>query len=251
MSKPTLDFELFQPSGRLSTFIQGIWSASVAQPGDVVKRLFSDAGSGIIFNLSGEVKIGDKILPEGVIMLPIHKKAEHIVIPSGTRLAGIRFHPASGYGVIGQHFDKPTLLSPEQDQRYNLYQVYFNLRSLKDNGSLVEAIYSWVDKNLDFNNMIPDSLAKAMECIKQNKTPGQLSNNNDLSQRQIERLFKLWLKMTPKRFQRILRMQKTISFIRQQQNVDLADVAQRFGYSDQAHMTRECRSIASTTPGQV
>lgn len=245
------NFQLSQPSGQLSAFVQGIWSASVPPPNSVMKPLYSDAGSGIIFNLAGEVTIGNEALPEGVIMLPINKKAANIVLASGAQLAGIRFHPAIGYGVLGRHYDKPTLLLPEQDQLYSLYQIYSELRMIKDSDRQIEALYLWAGENLDFTNVIPDSLEKALECIEQDEAPGQLSESIELSQRQIERLFKLWLGMTPKHYQRILRIKKVISFLRLHKNVNLADVAQQFGFSDQAHMTREFRTIACITPRQV
>ena len=173
--KLAFNFQLSQPSGKLSALVQGIWSASVPQPDSVVKPLYSDAGSGIIFNLVGDVTIGNETLPEGVIMLPIKKQAEKIVLSSGAQL----------------------------------------------------------------------------ECIEQDEAPGQLSESIELSQRQIERLFKLWLGMTPKHYQRILRIKKAIYFLRLHRNVNLADVAQQFGFSDQAHMTWEFRTIACITPGQV
>ncbi len=72
-----------------------------------------------------------------------------------------------------------------------------------------------------------------------------------MSQRQIERLFKLWLGMTPKYYQRILRVKKVINFLRVHKKVNLADVSQQFGFSDQAHMTREFRAIACATPAQI
>ena len=249
--KQAFNFQLSQPSGKLSAFVQGIWSASVLQPDSVMKPLYSDAGSGIIFNLVGDVKIGNETLPEGVIMLPINKQAENIVLASGAQLAGIRFHPAIGYGVLGQHYDKPTLLLPEQDQLYSLYQIYSELRLQKDNDRQIEALYLWAGKNLDFTSVIPDSLEKALECIEQDEAPGQLSESIEMSQRQIERLFKLWLGMTPKYYQRILRIKKAICFLRLHKNVNLADVSQQFGFSDQPHMTREFRTIACITPGQV
>ncbi|WP_252737812.1 helix-turn-helix domain-containing protein [Marinobacter salexigens] len=217
----------------------------------VRKPLYSDAGSGIIFNLAGDVAIGEEALPEGVILLPISTRAETIVLASGAQLAGIRFHPAVGYGVLGQHYDKPTLLSPEHDQLYRLYRVYAELRMQKSNERKVDALHRWADTTLDVTKVIPDPLQKALACIEQDKAPGQLSQSNDLSQRQIERLFKLWLGMPPKRYQRILRIRKAISFLRMRENVNLADVAQQFGFCDQAHMTREFRSIARITPGQV
>lgn len=216
-----------------------------------MKPLYSDAGSGIIFNFAGDVKIGNETLPEGVIMLPVNKQADNIVMSAGAQLAGIRFHPAVGYGVLGQHYHKPTLLLPEEDQRYNFYRIYSELRLQKDIKSHIQSLYRWADKNLDFTNVVPDSLIKVLDCIEQDEAPGQLSEHIELSQRQIERLFKLWLGMTPKHYQRIIRTKKAIQILRLHKNEKLADVAQQFGFSDQAHMTREFRTIACITPGQV
>lgn len=249
--KQAFNFLLSQPSGQLSAFVQGIWSASVLKSDSVMRPLYSDAGSGIIFNLVGDVKIGNEVLPEGVIMLPINKQTENIVLASGAQLAGIRFHPAMGYGVLGQHYDKPTLLIPEQDQLYSLYQIYSDLRMQKNKEGQVEALYMWAETNLGFTNVIPDSLEKALDCIAQDEAPGQLSESIELSQRQIERIFKHWLGMTPKHYQRILRVKNAIRFLRLHTNVNLADVSQQFGFSDQAHMTREFRTIACITPGEV
>ncbi len=207
--------------------------------------------NGIIFNTFGDLKVGNEVLSEGVIMLPINKQAEDIVLASGAKLAGIRFHPAIGFGVLGQHYDKPTLLLPEQDNQYCLYQLYSDLRRQKDNAKKIEVMYLWAEKYLNVSNVIPASLEKALECFEQDETPGQLSESNDLSQRQIERIFKLWLGMTPKHYQRILRIKKAIYFLRLNKNVSLADVSQQFGFSDQAHMTREFRTIACITPGQL
>lgn len=184
-------------------------------------------------------------------MLPVKKKAENIVLSPGAQLAGIHFHPAVGYGVLGQHYDKPTLLFPEEDQLYNLYQIYFELRMKKDNENQIKALFLWANNNLNFTNVIPYSLEKALECIEQDEAPGQLSESIELSQRQIERIFKLWLGMTPKYYQRILRVKKSICFLQLHKNINLADAAQQFGFSDQAHMTREFRAIARITPRQV
>ena len=249
--KKAFNFQLSQPSGQLSALVQGIWSASVSQSEPIVKPLYCDAGSGIIFNTFGDLKVGNEVLSEGVIMLPINKQAEDIVLASGAKLAGIRFHPAIGFGVLGQHYDKPTLLLPEQDNQYCLYQLYSDLRRQKDNAKKIEVMYLWAEKYLNVSNVIPASLEKALECFEQDETPGQLSESNDLSQRQIERIFKLWLGMTPKHYQRILRIKKAIYFLRLNKNVSLADVSQQFGFSDQAHMTREFRTIACITPGQL
>lgn len=246
------NFQLSQPPGPLSTLVQGVWAASVPPSNSIVKRLYSDAGSGIVFNLAGELTIGDEVLPEGVIMLPVHKQAETIVLSPGAELAGIRFHPAMGYGVLGQHYSKPSLLPPEEGHLHSLYEVYDELRVQKGERSRVESVYRWAEKNVNVTHVIPSALEKALECIEEdNAVLSALDESTALSQRQVERLFKRWTGMTPKHCQRILRIKKAIGFMKQHESVSLAGVAQQFGFSDQAHMTREFRAIAHITPGQV
>ncbi len=181
-------------------------------------------------------------------MLPVKKQAENIVLSPGAQLAGIRFHPAVGYAVFGQHYDKPSLLLAEEDQLYNLYQIYRELRMQQNDENKVEALGLWANKHLNLTKVIPDSLEKALECIEQDQVLGQLSERVTLSQRQIERIFKFWLGMPPKYYQRILRVKKAICFLRSYKHANLVDTAQQFGFSDQAHMTREFRTIARITP---
>lgn len=231
--------------------MQGIWSASAGQATTIEKPLYSDASSGILFNLTGQVAIGAEVLPQGVFVLPVTKHAQHIVMPSGAELAGIRFHPAVGYGLFREHFHQPRLLPIDEGHLYGLYDVYDKLKNIVSHDRRIALLYAWGEAYLDLPSVIPGSLAKALEAIEQGKKPSQLGETVELSQRQIERMFKLWLDMTPKRYQRILRIKQVIEFLRSEGSVSLADVAQQFGFSDQAHMTREFRAIGDITPGKM
>ena len=230
--------------------MQSIWSASVLQTEPVVKPLYPDAGSGIIFNLRGEVRIGTEVLPEGIIMLPVKHKAAHIALAPGAELMGVRFHPAIGFGVLGRLYDKPTLL-PQEDSQYSLHETYTALQTTTSSSCRIEALYQWAHCHLALILAVPDSLEKALEYVEQGDLSGGLSGYSNQSLRQIERQFKRWLGITPKHYQRVLRIKKTIGYLRQHPNAKLADVAHQFGFSDQAHMTREFRAIAEITPGKV
>lgn len=65
------NFLLTEPDLALSASVQAVWAANVVQSESIVKPLFADAGSGIIFNLFGELSIAGEVLPEGIIMLPV------------------------------------------------------------------------------------------------------------------------------------------------------------------------------------
>ncbi|MBE4594425.1 AraC family transcriptional regulator [Vibrio navarrensis] len=237
----------------MSVLVQGIWSASVCElhSKPVIKPLYTDAGSGIVFHLGGEVTLGEKPLTHGVLVSPVEKQSQQITLFPGATLAGIRFHPAIGYGVLGQHFDRLTLLERPEDQRFRLYDLYDTLQSHSDNASRIDTLYTWLNDNVQRTDLIPSSLEQALECIQLDITLGELDEQIALSQRQIERLFKHWMDMTPKQYQRILRVKKAIDYLRQYKCARLVEVSQQFGFSDQAHMTREFRAIARITPGKL
>ncbi len=250
-AEPGFHFQLAQPSGQLGAVVQGIWSAMVTQTEPVAKSLYSDAGSGIVFNLSGEVSVNGAPLPQGVVVLPVNKRAEHIELASGSCIAGIRFHPAISFGVLGQHVATPSLISPEQAQRFALLEVLTELQQTRDTAKHLRILESWAQAQFSIGEVLPDYLAVALRGLESDMSPGQLSANQPLSQRQLERVFKAWLEMTPKHYQRIMRIKKAALYLREHKHANLADVAAQFGFSDQAHMTREFRAIADTTPGKL
>ncbi|MEI8632696.1 hypothetical protein P4S72_13315 [Vibrio sp. PP-XX7] len=125
------------------------------------------------------------------------KQAEVIQLPPGSRLAGIRFHPAIGFGVLGRHYEQPTLLSPDEDPLDRWFPLFATLKTQGDSERAIAILYQWLEHHLDFTDVIPDSLESVLDCLDQEEKSGQLSEHIDLSQRQIERIFKTWLGMTP------------------------------------------------------
>ncbi len=68
-----------------------------------------------------------------------------------------------------------------------------------------------------------------------------------MTERNLHRALLHWSGLAPKSMARILRMQRTIAAIRAG-SVPLALIAQRMGYADQAHMTRELRALTGLAP---
>ena len=231
--------------------IQSIWSASLGESEPLSKPLYSDAGSGIVFNFDEDVLLGDVKLPLGVVALPVSQCAQTIHLSSFSLLCGIRFLPAIGYGVIGRHFDKPTLLPKTHSHYHSLHVLYEKLATLSRDEDRVLEIERWAANYLDITHAIPDSLAQSMSLVSCHQEISRIGDEVALSQRQIERQFKRWLGMTPKYFQRVLRVKKTVEYLKQNSSHNLASVAADFGYSDQAHMTRELSALAHITPGEL
>lgn len=248
----TFDFKMFQPKGLLSTQVQGLWSASVSsQSSDDIKRwLHSDACSGILFNFARDINLNESAFSSGVLLLPVSKQAQLITLPPGSQLVGVRFHPAISFSVLGTLYDQPTTLKLEDEFSFSLNSLYWQLASVQGHYARIIALYRWLHKIIASSNVLPCSLMKALNTLNPNMTMRTLSESVPLSQRQTERQFQRWMNMTPKYYQRILRVQSTLNSLKYNPAIDLADLALNYGFTDQAHMTREFKQIAKTTPRQ-
>ncbi|MCB0530822.1 MAG: AraC family transcriptional regulator [Lewinellaceae bacterium] len=71
-----------------------------------------------------------------------------------------------------------------------------------------------------------------------------------LSERQIERLFRQFVGLTPKTFARIVRFNHTIVCHQRQTGLRLTDLAYVNGYFDQMHFVKEVKSFTLKTPKQ-
>jgi len=245
-------FNMYQPKGRLSGFVQGVWTASVASESSkpVERWLHSDACSGIIFNFYGDIYLDNARLAPGVVLLPISKQAHKVTLLPGAQLAGLRFHPAIGFSVFGTVFEEPTVLQNSNDDPLLLLPLYAKLSNIEGSYAQMVMIYRWLDKLIDCLSVLPESLSRAINALQCKKSPGQLSDLVPISQRQLERLFKQWMDMSPKQYQRILRVRNTFNVLKDNSNISLAELALSNGFSDQAHMTRESKQIAKITPAQ-
>ena len=256
-----LSFKLFKPKQHLSTMIQALWSISLSpnNPSPVTKWLHSDACSGLIFNLHSSngsgIKLGQECFTRGVISLPISKKSQTITLLPGAKVVGIRFHPGVSAAVLGKIFAKARLLNLTDEHSIipqpilkQLYQQQQKLNLITGQYGHITCLYRWLSAYLDDVNQLPSSLNTALTLLKHVERTQEISQNIPLSQRQIERQFQQWLDMSPKHYQRILRVKRSLNSLKQSPQLQLADLAINAGFSDQAHMTREFKAIAQITP---
>lgn len=72
-----------------------------------------------------------------------------------------------------------------------------------------------------------------------------------LGERRFERLFESTVGVPPKRFARLARFDHVRALMRQSSDKPLVDIALETGHFDQAHLAREVRALAGTTPAAL
>ncbi|WP_417559726.1 helix-turn-helix domain-containing protein [Marinomonas sp.] len=247
MTSPLL-FNIHFPQGLLSLWLQAIWSAQVPmdQPG-VTRRLVADAGSGILFNLGVPVLIDQQEFQDQVMFQATNQRAHLIHLSSGTDLIGVRFQPGMGRLFQTKLAKQQDMTGPLQTSEFIqslLVQLKDCLNTEERIDLLDKAFYQRVSSMTD----IHDPVLKAVELLQQSSRV-DLLDALPLSQRQIERQFQHRLSMSPKYFQRLRRVRAVLLALKEGRNhTRLAELAIEYGFSDQAHMTRECQLIAGITP---
>jgi AraC-like DNA-binding protein len=78
-----------------------------------------------------------------------------------------------------------------------------------------------------------------------------LAESLDLSERTLRRRCESAFGYGPKTLERILRFQRFLRLLRRSLDPHLAELAATSGYADQAHLTREVRSLGGLTPRRL
>ncbi|WP_448548534.1 helix-turn-helix domain-containing protein [Thalassotalea fusca] len=243
--------KLVHPKGALAPWVQGLWSATVAANcNDVNKLLHGDACSGLVFVLEGSVSFGEQQYTSGGYFLPNSRCAQTLCLSPGTKLAGIRLHPAVGYAFWGRNFERPEAFSALPDKLPELSLLHGTLRRSTGHYSRLRQLYLYLIERIMIADNLPTSLTLALRQLQSDTLHYQSDINASVSQRQLERLFNQWLSMTPKHCHRVFRIARALDAIKNEPNSRLASIAIDCGFSDQAHMTREFRQIARISPLQ-
>jgi AraC-like DNA-binding protein len=170
-------------------------------------------------------------------------------IDPGAVLVGARFRP----GAAGPALGLP--MHELRDQRIALSEIRADLdRKLSGDmtpdsavGRVVEIVGEMVAAEP------PDPLVRhaATRLADAAASLDDLTEDGDVSGRQLRRRFIQALGYGPKVLERVLRFQRLLKLLETRPVANLASAAVDLGYADQAHMTRECRRLSGKTPGEL
>lgn len=242
-------FDITSPQGLLSPWVQAIWSASVptSEPA-VTRRLFADAGSGVLFNLGVPVSVDEEIICQDIMFQTTTTKSHQVRLPPGTNIMGIRFHPGMGELFLNHceaSFSTDSSLQPPAF----LYQLLEALTQEHNAKQRIQLLNTALEEQITERFKPPEILKKAMDALEQASDLSSILKL-PLSQRQLERQFQHRLGMSPKYYQRLRRVRACLLELKNTPTTNLAILAISFGFSDQAHLTRECRAFTGLTPKQ-
>jgi AraC-like DNA-binding protein len=197
------------------------------------------------------------VMPDGCVDVVVRDGVAHVAGPdtrpdpvtiaAGVAVTGIRFRPGAGAAVLGVAADEL------RDARTPLDAVWggavaeeVGARGAADAAGLAAALERWL------RAAAPDPRVLAA-VGRLARAPGsalpEVADAVGLGERQLRRRFTEAVGYGPKTFARVARFRRALALLGR--GAAPAAVAYDAGYADQAHLTRELRSLAGRTPAAL
>ena len=240
-------YEEFAPPIDLRATVACTWTARVgASAAASLDPIIADACSDIVV-------VGDDA-PH--IAGPATRTHDVKLVP-GSVVIGIRFAPGAARAAFG--CDAVELLDEHAELREvcgrAATSLVHALRAAPTPAHARDALVHWarerVQRSVDRDAHV---LHAARELVRDpSLTVASLGDTLGWSARRLHREFTATCGYGPKHLQRILRMQRVVRRARREcaSSISLATLAFDAGYADQAHMTREFRSLTGFTPREL
>lgn len=136
---------------------------------------------------------------------------------------------------IASEMEEKVFEANNNQQRANIIQQY---------------LYTQLVKKIRPDKAIEHCLWQ-INYLKGQLSAKQLSDNINISQRQLGRRFNSYLGLSPKEFIRTSRFMHSLEHLKKYPAINLTEIAYESGYYDQAHFIRECKEFSGLTPGEL
>jgi AraC-like DNA-binding protein len=241
----------YAPSPRLATLVETYWLLEGASTGPA-DAILPDGRIELVFHYRGAfyrhidgadaVRQPDALLA-GQMIEPVVLGSE-----SYTGVAAIRLKPAAtrtllafAANEVSGRFVDLTLIFPSAKG------LTERLAEAKTDLARIGLLEEWlIERSCPTPRPNIQQAVDTLLATSGQATVSELAAQAGTSIRQIERQFQADVGLTPKTFARIIRLQSALRYVRDGHPLD--DVALACGFFDQAHMSRDFRQLAATSP---
>ncbi|WP_438865391.1 helix-turn-helix domain-containing protein [Neptunicella sp.] len=247
-----IGFQRYQPCLMLKPYVQSYWHVH-GTIDSTTEYLHPEGGSGLIFNFATPFIYNQQKVTTDCIVMGPNARTASLTLNGYIDAVGVRFYPGTSY----HFFTLPLHEIPGLPVHPDELSINLGIQPVIDSGgSVIEKrlnmIESMLLQRLSGNSGLEKRIVPAMDWLNQHRTPQSISllaKQLNLSARQLERLFKQWVGLTPKQFSRINRVDYARQSLKQF-DLSLTDTAYQAGYYDQAHFNHEFKQVVGITPGQ-
>ena len=252
-----MEFGHYPTPAPLAAAVKAVWFARGTRAEfEVPEPIVPDGCVELVLNLAdrfAQVDAGHTLQPRDLLVGQMTRPT--IVAPTGeVDLIGIRFWPSRAAAVLR------TPMWELQDQLIAASSVMpvfatlaDDLRSLQRRARLARLTRVLAPLCARVEPARLRSVDTALSRIASTHgiiSIAALASGTGVTRRHLERQFREQVGLRVKQVARIARIQQVVAVLQARPALSGAEIAARFGYSDQAHMIHECRALTGRTPGR-
>lgn len=261
MSAPLADlgFRLGLPGARLRPYVRHYWYMAGRPAAPRSEYMHPRGGFGLVFNLTGgaALHMDGQPLADPIFLDGSNSFSRQIALGGEIDLVGVRFYEGGAYPFLGLPLaelrDATALLAAvggSTISRADLLTLHGRLLETSAVGARFALLEQWLHQRLTNgparHPLIPASLA-LLRADAPPLTMPALADRLAIGQRQIERLYREQVGITPKQYARLLRVERARLALKLCRT-SLTAIGLDLGYWDQAHFIRDFRNVVGLTP---
>lgn len=255
-----MHYEEILPGHQLRKYVKCFWILNQLDGSapKVSETVLPDGCLEIVFNLAdrfrryhsnGKIEIQPRTILVGQM-----RKFIHIEPLGKINLFGIRFQTIGAYHFfkfsLNELTDKIEQLDLVLDRDDKSLEEQIN--EALNTQNRISVIENFLTKKLAAEKSTDRATETIVEKILVNSgmiSVSGIAKEVGISQRQLERHFQQKVGVSPKFYCRIIRLQKILNAVRQEDSANLSNLALAFGYYDQAHFIHEFKEFSGKSPG--
>lgn len=244
------------PAQHLRAYIDRYWTCHVDSKSNIdLFPLLAGTGLDLLIHLGTPFSSKDYKLTSSHIICP--RKLLDLQANENTRFIAIRFRSGSFRHFCNINFNEinNTFLSVEDIWKKEgsglLAQLQNEVSDIPLQVNLLNRFFTKQLSRFGKDNLLID---KSINTIYRNTEENNIyavAQNMNMSLRNFERIFKSEFGLSPKRFQTISRLQKTVKELLLTDYDNYLPIVLERGYYDQSHFIRECKSELNLTPSEL
>lgn len=246
-------YRAYAPPPELRPFVRAIWTLEGDDPAPAADRIFPDGCMEIVVHLGTPFSAWDddgreRAQPAAFV---VGQMTEALRVRPSRRAAvvGVRFHPGGAW---------PFLRLPQHElygrrpELAELGPALAGAAARPDDGGIEAAVARLTAALVGQASHVGAPDRRVAACVGAIERSGgtvtvdALARDIGLGSRQLERLFRDAVGLSPKTLARLVRFQAALRAC--EAGVPLASAGFAAGYADQAHFAREFRRVAGITP---
>lgn len=247
-----LGFRFFRPTTALQPLVQCYWHirCHVGQSALADEFLHPEGGSGVVFNFADPLIFNGQPYLSPCLLIGPAQRTGTLTLSGQVDAIGVRFYPGAAHAF----FQLPLAelngcLLPVTDLPLEAsWQQVWEVAAVNER---LQQIELWLLRQLDVQIQAKNPLVALLPSLPDSGqfSTADLARRMALGERQVERLFRQWVGLTPKQLARIRRVQHARELLKTAP-ADLTGTAYNAGYFDQAHFIHDFKQVVGLTPGQ-